>query len=173
MTLDTTLTVAIRKWTPLSSAANSHLVTALEICTLQCNKIYDQAYCTDIHVFCRMYLYVLLQWLSSCDQSCAYALVWIWLYSVPVLRRLRCNQPLDQSPFIRVAPCSKNLHQNYHLFGTNTNTFNVPWSVYQSLLHVCTVTIQFDFLKFLLLHQIRPWPCVFGAEICLDSDCTI
>ena len=43
MTLDTTLTAAIRKWTPLSSAANSHSVTVLEICTLQCNEVYHQA----------------------------------------------------------------------------------------------------------------------------------
>ena len=66
-----------------------------------------------------MYFYVLLQWLSSSDQSCAYALVWIWLYSVPVLRRLRCNQPLDQFPFIRVAARSMNLYKKYHLFGTS------------------------------------------------------
>ena len=126
MTLDTTLTVAIRKWTPLSSAANSHSVTVLEIYILQCNKVYHQAYCTDIHVCCRMYFYVLLQWLSSSDQSCAYALVWIWLYSVPVPRRLRCNKPLDQSPFIRVAPCSMNLYKKYHLFGTSAfNVFTV------------------------------------------------
>ena len=173
MTLDTTLTVAIRKWTPLSSAANSHLVTALEICTLQCNKIYDQAYCTDIHVFCRMYLYVLLQWLSSCDQSCAYALVWIWLYSVPVLRRLRCIQPLNQSPFIRVAPCSKNLHQNYHWFGTNT--FNVPCSVFcfpipASCLY-CHHTIWFPQIPAITPNQTVTMR--FWAEICLDSDCTI
>ena len=136
------------------------------------NEVYDQVYCINIHVCFRMYFSVLLQWLSD----------WLWpvLSLCPCLNLVvfcSCPVSAEMQPTLCPVPHSfitRVWHSEEWLCIDNNILVNSVKVFIVSILNLnqypmldilyCHYNIQFGFLKFLLLNQIRPWPYVFEQK---------